>query len=421
MAYGNEFVVDNVKYRKGKKIGSGGNGVVFKLNQFDGVAKNKFVIKLLKNNFGSEQVNERRKKRFKKEIETVLSVQGKVKGILPIIQSKQDDEDIWYIMPKAKPCMETIQECKDIQSKIEILLQVANTIKELHQRELYHRDIKPDNILFLGDKPYLSDFGLVFNGVDDRNTDEGESVGPYLIRPPELEAETAKMTEFSKSDVYLFAKTLWMIIVEDNRGFRGPYTRKYGIYLKKERYRVRTFEPLHRLMESATVNEYEKRITIEQCITYLKEQLAVITNESDNIEQLEFEENIKEISNNIEPSEISYVDAGVIHSILKSTGTKIVMMFSEEVVKEKICLKYIDISGKKEDRIFIFRNDIGQDVIMRIEKITVKQDKYLVIITGELERQEACESISLMGRGMFVKTSGKYAVYRATEIDCAKI
>lgn len=51
----------------------------------------------------------------------------------------------------------------------------------------------------------------------------------------------------------------------------------------------------------------------------------------------------------------------------------------------------------------------------------MKKDKTLVIITGDLERQEAYESISLMGRGMFVKSSGKYAAYRATEINCTKI
>ena len=35
MAYGNEFVVNNEKYRMGDDVGSGGNGVVFELKRVD--------------------------------------------------------------------------------------------------------------------------------------------------------------------------------------------------------------------------------------------------------------------------------------------------------------------------------------------------------------------------------------------------
>lgn len=83
MAYGNVFIVDDVKYRKGKKIGSGGNGFVFNLKQLNGVTKNGLVVKQLRNDFDSEQVTEQRKKRFRKEIETVLNIQDDIVGILP--------------------------------------------------------------------------------------------------------------------------------------------------------------------------------------------------------------------------------------------------------------------------------------------------------------------------------------------------
>lgn len=420
MAYGNEFVVDNVKYSQGDRVGSGGNGTVFDLIQLSDISAKELVVKRLKVN-RQNPIKEQRKKRFEDEINTVVRIQGEVAGILPILKSNCEGDNYWYVMPKAISCNEKMKSSDiTIKSKVEILLELANTIKNLHERGLFHRDIKPGNILFLGDKPYLSDFGLVFNGVDDRNTDTGESVGPYLIRPPELETEASKMTEFSKSDVYLFAKTAWMIIRGDDRGFRGPYNRKYGIYLKKNLCNVRTLEPLHCMMEAATVDEYDNRITIEKCIEYLNEQLSVITNESGNIDRLEYEENIKEIANNIEPSELSYVDTAAIHSILKGTGTKILMTFSEELFKGEVYLKYIGISGKKEDRIFLFRDDIEQEIIMKIETVTIKKDRNLVIVTGDLERQVAYESISALGRSFFVKPSGKYAVYKATEIECTK-
>lgn len=226
------------------------------------------------------------------------------------------------------------------------------------------------------------------------------------------------MTEFSKSDSYLFAKTAWMIIREDNRGFRGPYTRIYGNYLRKNDYGVKTLEPIHRMLEKATKNDYEERITIDECVECLEEQRLIVNNQHTDIEQLIYEEKIAEIVANEEPSEISYVDMKVIHDILTSSKFNISMEFSDAVTNRQISLNFIDLYEDVENRMFLFEDDIKRKVLMRIEKITIQKDKTFVISTGTIERRDGFDSISMIDKGMFMEMSDKYAVYGAVDIKC---
>ena len=74
-----------------KKIGNGGNGVVFVADIIEGgeslPQKNDYAIKFLDVAPNEEKKLEKRKLRFRKEIETVLSFQDKVSGIIPIYSS----------------------------------------------------------------------------------------------------------------------------------------------------------------------------------------------------------------------------------------------------------------------------------------------------------------------------------------------
>lgn len=53
-----------------------------------------------------EKKLEKRKLRFRKEIETVLSFQDKVSGIIPIydtlVYCEEEPDVLWYLMPKAE-------------------------------------------------------------------------------------------------------------------------------------------------------------------------------------------------------------------------------------------------------------------------------------------------------------------------------
>lgn len=73
-------------------------------------------------------------------------------------------------------------------------------------------------------------------------THSKDKLGPYKIFPPELECiDDGVNIDYTYSDVYLFAKVLWMALKKDNNGFRGKYDRGDDqIYLSKGDYNVCT-------------------------------------------------------------------------------------------------------------------------------------------------------------------------------------
>lgn len=81
---------------------------------------------------------------------------------------------------------------------------------------LYHRDIKPDNILFLKKDDeytlYLTDFGTCFlNDGSERLTPETMAVGPRMYIAPEY--ETGRVEEVTeKGDIFSLGKVLWCMI-----------------------------------------------------------------------------------------------------------------------------------------------------------------------------------------------------------------
>lgn len=93
-----------------KKIGNGGNGVVFVADIIEGSdslpQKRDYAIKVLDVTPNEEKKLEKRKLRFRKEIETVLSFQDKVSGIIPIydtsVYCEEEPDVLWYLMPKAE-------------------------------------------------------------------------------------------------------------------------------------------------------------------------------------------------------------------------------------------------------------------------------------------------------------------------------
>ena len=114
---------------------------------------------------------EKRVQRFIKEIKTVLSFQDSIRGIIPIYDAsiflEENQENIWYLMPKADRY--NIKNFS-VKEKLVQMIQVGNCIKQLHERGFAHRDIKPKNLLIFENHLCLSDFGLVWNIEDTVGT-----------------------------------------------------------------------------------------------------------------------------------------------------------------------------------------------------------------------------------------------------------
>lgn len=309
-----------------RPIGRGGNGAVYDICLQNNGIEVPLVAKFFEYNSSDK---EKRYKRFLREINALEKLHD-IDGIMPIIDKKIVSETpntkdaVWYVMPKAKPFVIKKKQC--ILDIIDDMLRLAGIIENIHNKGAAHRDIKPENVLYLDGKLMLSDFGLYWDENVDRLTEIKEGLGPNKIQPPELERGNLDLNiDFRPSDTYLFAKVLWMALKGDKIGFRGQYQRgDKQIALDKNQYdNVLTFEPIHTLLEKATHDSMDKRMTIQECIKCLQIQKQIILEVevdyySDRfLKGLLYDERSKRIISQNVPDEKSYYDLATITDALK--------------------------------------------------------------------------------------------------------
>ncbi|MEG0249414.1 MAG: protein kinase [Peptostreptococcus sp.] len=112
----------------------------------------------------------------------------------------------------------------NVKISFELILPVIKALHTLCEGNppIYHRDIKPDNILLLKvDNVYtlhLTDFGTCFlNDGSERITPDNIAVGPRMFIAPEYEkGRVEAVTE--KGDIFSIGKVIWCMIngVEDD-------------------------------------------------------------------------------------------------------------------------------------------------------------------------------------------------------------
>ena len=380
--------------RNEKDIGHGGNGGVYDVDIVD---NEKFDFPVVAKFFECDKKpyeKGKRYERFKKEIETVQRCQSEIPGIMNIIdsscpeQAPNNKDEAWYIMPKADKYH--INKSSNLTKKLEEMLELANTILVLHARGLAHRDIKPENILLLNGKVVLCDFGLVWTFGQERLTDSGDRLGPYKILPPELEEIDLDVGDYRPSDVYLFAKVLWMYIKKSNAGFRGQYNRAdVQIYLNKEKYNVITFEPLHCLIEGATNENMSRRINISQCIEYLAIQIKVCKGQAfeDEIKKLCFDEIQKEFINRTSPNELVFEDKKDIYKYLDSTikYSKIFIRDVDNSAREIMVNKLNVMSNGQATLNLFYEGKKVKEYLFEAKKLIFKEgDQKIVIMTSKI-------------------------------------
>jgi hypothetical protein len=96
-----------------------------------------------------------------------------------------------------------------VDSSIEILLRVCQSLAFAHSRGIVHRDIKPENIM-IGDygEIYLCDWGVATR-IDDALSSAGSLVGTLAYMAPEMLLGDAVST---RTDVYLLGATLHEVL-----------------------------------------------------------------------------------------------------------------------------------------------------------------------------------------------------------------
>lgn len=368
------------KYKIGKMIDEGGNGFVYKVQAVDWKVPcpySNYVVKVLKKSHDRKRIS-----RFRKEIQVVQALQEDNKGIVPILDYFPEGEKLqWYLMPKAEPY---IYWEKGVVEVLESFVGLGEILNNIHSLGYAHRDIKPDNIMFLDGRLCLTDFGLVWKEDDTINiTDDNDHVGPLLIRPRELETINlnAKI-DYRTSDVYLFAKTLWIVLMRNKRGFAGEYNRGDGqIYLDATKLDTNmTLEPLHQLMEGATKDDFNERISLDEVLEYISNQIRVLSHAASDSEMngWKYDESIKHSISIAEKSAIIIDDRYAMLNFLDEIkrSTAILLIIDGRTMNLGV---FADLS--------LLDNDI---VIVRTVNANIEKRVYLKIKKIEYLREHKC-------------------------------
>lgn len=210
---------ENARYELSDSLGAGGNSCVWECLDNEGQS---YAIKFQLN------LNEQSKKRFLQEIK--LHSQLKHKHIIQYIDSGEVDsfeqtkngsrkcKIPFIIMEKAeKNLFEYIEEHNKIvySEYIQQFLGLSDALAELHKVAV-HRDLKLENILIVGDRWVIGDFGLC-SFLDDNHEDltrMNEKVGPkYWMSPEAINRLYNKSIDITPaSDVFQMAAIFWFVV-----------------------------------------------------------------------------------------------------------------------------------------------------------------------------------------------------------------
>lgn len=200
------------EYQFGNLIGSGGFGTVFEGKRLEDDWP--CAIKQIRYPFNDDEL-----KRFCREVR--LQEKLRHENIVQIIGHNFDDEQPWFVMPKALYSLKEYLEKNNGESQIWLIYQIAAGIIHAHENGVIHRDLKPDNILFFthdGNHDIyvaVSDFGLgrFFDRDTLTITQTNIAMGTIQYMAPE-QFRDARNVDY-RADIYTLGKIFYEILTGD--------------------------------------------------------------------------------------------------------------------------------------------------------------------------------------------------------------
>ncbi|MGQ0677853.1 MAG: protein kinase domain-containing protein, partial [Rhodospirillales bacterium] len=205
-------------WRLRRRLGSGGSGEVWKAYGRGGKA---VALKILVANDLPKII------RFVREIEIMDSIRSDIS--MPILDQRlpgAGPPPACYAMPLATPLRALIaaRESTPLE-RIAILAESAACLSLLHERGVFHCDVKTGNILRANGRWVLGDFGLSMRPRLRPIMAPDEIMGTRYYTAPELYGahDEDYVFDWAACDVYSFAKVIWVTLAEADRPMRGPY------------------------------------------------------------------------------------------------------------------------------------------------------------------------------------------------------
>jgi serine/threonine-protein kinase len=201
----------------GRKIGQGGWAVVYLAHRADTGAP--VAVKVLRPEF-AHFVGAAR---FHREIALLSTLQHP--NILPLVASEQSGPLPYYVMPYAegRSLRDRLEREPQLPlgDAIDIVRCIASALDYAHARNIVHRDIKPDNVLFVDNRAVVTDFGIA-RAIVQAGGEELSSSGIVPGTPEYMSPEQAMGDREldGRSDLYSLGCMLYEMLAGEPP-FRG--------------------------------------------------------------------------------------------------------------------------------------------------------------------------------------------------------
>lgn len=150
-------------------------------------------------------------RRFQREVRAQSSLIHP--GIMPIVASNFEESPPWYVMPfAARSLRDWLSDPWGMigeSESIAVVLTIADALGFAHAQGVIHRDVKPENVLYLTGTWVLSDFGLCrdINADSTTFTMTGAALGTLAYMAPEQWADAHNVGP--AADIYALGRVLY--------------------------------------------------------------------------------------------------------------------------------------------------------------------------------------------------------------------
>ena len=200
---------------------------------------------------------------------------------------------------------------------LQMIFPIIKTLKKLADREtpIYHRDLKPDNILYKQDEDryytVLTDFGICYvNNCEERFTPQEISIGPRFFMAPEYEVGKVENVT-CKGDVFSLGKLIWWLLWGE-KGYYMPsnlwYIKEYDLY---EKYHSSEMIFANYIISTCLKFAPNERISYDDLIVLIKGYMDKSISIADVEKRLKVE--LYQERRNIELVEIQHMNRNIVN------------------------------------------------------------------------------------------------------------
>ena len=376
-----KIVVNNKIYYIDHLIGSGGSSVVYVVTDENGT---KLAMKIVNLAVQKPDVREG----LLKEIEILKLFRGS-KRVIQMIDSYEDvvNQKIYIIQELGgedlRSFIEKNLKSYDYKLITNLWIQMLEAVKECHDRNILHADLKPENFLFVGDKLKLIDFGIALRvGTYDMNTtsvirDVGVGTLSYMA-PEAINMDSEIKIVGRPADVWALGAILYRLVFQNlpfpqtaafvkmgaicgKFDYEPKYDRIPGLSRNPEEFplivdcikRCLVRDPKQRitineLLVHPYVKEYKMQNILHDFIIWVQEGLPIDISEPDANDYFQTDEGYKELLSFFD--KMQYIDTAMERDDYEDVFLKL----GEEIIT--------DFSDS------LFDCDVGERVIRRLSK-----------------------------------------------------